>query len=200
MKERVVCDVSTLTSHASGAASPAWWGTLAFMVIEGTGFALAIVMYLYLMSIAPAWPIDAPRPDLWAGTAITVLLLASLVPNFLVSRWAKRRDLPKARAGLLVMSCLGIAPLLIRIHEFPALHVGWDRNAYGSIVWLLLGLHTSHVLTDLAETLVLTCLMFTRHSDNARRHDDVADNAMYWNFVVVAWLPIYGCIYWVPRL
>ena len=23
---------------------------------------------------------------------------------------------------------------------------------------------------------------------------------MYWNFVVLTWLPIYGCIYWIPRL
>ena len=35
---------------------------------------------------------------------------------------------------------------------------------------------------------------------NRRRLGDVQDNAMYWNFVVVTWLPIYGCIYWIPRL
>jgi heme/copper-type cytochrome/quinol oxidase subunit 3 len=28
----------------------------------------------------------------------------------------------------------------------------------------------------------------------------VQDNAMYWNFVVASWLPIYGCIYWIPRI
>ena len=39
-----------------------------------------------------------------------------------------------------------------------------------------------------------------RHAANPRRFGDVQDNAMYWNFVVVAWLPLYGCIYWIPRL
>ena len=53
------------------------------------------------------------------------------------------------------MSMLGIAPLIVRIFEFPALHVSWDSNAYGSIVWTLLGLHTTHILTDLVDTLVL---------------------------------------------
>ena len=43
-------------------------------------------------------------------------------------------------------------------------------------------------------------LMFTRHGDNQRRFGDVQDNAMYWNFVVLTWLPIYACLYWVPRL
>ena len=43
-------------------------------------------------------------------------------------------------------------------------------------------------------------LMFTRKGNNLRRFGDVQDNAMYWNFVVGAWLPIYVCIYWIPRL
>jgi cytochrome c oxidase subunit III len=29
---------------------------------------------------------------------------------------------------------------------------------------------------------------------------DVAENAVYWYFVVFAWLPIYGVIYWAPRV
>lgn len=200
MKERVVLDVSKLPLHGAGLASPAWWGTCAFMLIEGSGFGLAIAVYFYLKLLAPQWPIDAPPPDLWAGTALTALLLASVVPNMLVSCWAKQRSLKRVRVGLVVMSLCGIAPLVLRALEFPALHVRWDDSAYGSIVWTLLGLHATHILTDLIDTLVLTCLIFSRHGDNARRYGDVVDNALYWNFVVVTWLPLYACIYWVPRL
>ena len=200
MKERVVSDLSGLPLHGMGSASATWWGTLSFMLIEGTGFALAIAVYLYLMSVAATWPTNAPRPDLLPGTINTLLLLVSLVPNQLVARWADHRDLRKVRLGLVVMSILGVAPLVVRMFEFPALNVSWDSNAYGSVVWLLLALHTTHIITDLGDTLVLTALMFTRHGDNLRRYGDVQDNAMYWNFVVAAWLPIYGCIYWIPRI
>jgi len=200
VKEKIVADISELPDHGLGTASLTWWGTLAFILIEGTGFALAIATYFYLQSVAPAWPIAAPRPDLLAGTLTTGTLVASVLPNIYLSRWAERQDLRLVRAGLLVMSVLGVLPLIIRVFEFPALHVKWDANAYGSAVWLLLGLHTTHLITDLADTFVLTALMFTRHADNARRYGDVTDNAMYWNFVVIAWLPIYACIYWVPRL
>jgi cytochrome c oxidase subunit 3 len=200
MKQSVVLDLTKLPPHGLGTASLTWWGTLAFILIEGTGFALSIVVYLYLMSLAPHWPLNAPLPDLLPGTALTALLIASLLPNILIARWARQQNLAKVRIGLIIMSLLGVAPLIVRIFEFPAMHISWDQNAYGSIVWVMLGLHTTHILTDLIDTLVLTCLMFSRHGDNPRRYGDVSDNAMYWNFVVATWLPMYICLYWVPRL
>ncbi|MCK1716079.1 MULTISPECIES: cytochrome c oxidase subunit 3 [unclassified Bradyrhizobium] len=200
MRERIALDLGKLPLHGLGAASVTWWGTLAFMLIEGTGFALVIAAYLYLMSLAAIWPINAPAPDLLPGTLVTAILLTSLVPNILISRWAGRQELRKVRIGMVIMSVLGIAPLVVRIFEFPALRVNWDSNAYGSVVWTLLGLHTTHIITDLVDTLVLAVLMFTRHGCNLRRFGDVQDNAMYWNFVVATWLPIYGCIYWLARL
>lgn len=200
MKERVALDLAHLPPHGGGSASPTWWGTLVFMLLEGSGFAITIAVYLYLRSLAPVWPIGAPPPDVWPGVAVTLILLASLVPNYLVSRWAKAGDLGKVRLGLVVMSVLGILPLILRIFEFGALNVSWDSNAYGSVVWTLLALHTTHVITDLGDTLVLAVLMFTRHGPNARRFGDVEDNAMYWNFVVVTWLPIFACLYGIPRL
>jgi cytochrome c oxidase subunit 3 len=200
MRARISIDASDLPAHGTGLASPTWWGTAAFMLIEGTGFALAIMVYLYLMSIAPTWPLEAPAPDLLAGSLLTASLLASVIPNLWIARVAKRCDLRKVRVGLVVMSIAGIVPLAIRPFEFAALHIKWDGNAYGSVTWLLLGLHTTHILTDVIDTLVLAALMFTRHADNPRRYGDVTDNAMYWNFVVLTWLPIYVCIYWIPRL
>jgi cytochrome c oxidase subunit III len=200
MNERVAVDLSDLPAHGMRTASVTWWGTLSFMLIEATGFALGIAVYLYLMSIAATWPIDASRPNLLPGTVVTLILVASVVPNYLVSQWAEQQNIRKVQIGMIVMSVLGIVPLVVRAFEFPALNVSWDSNAYGSIVWTLLGLHTTHIITDLVDTLVLAALMVTRHGENPRRFGDVQDNVMYWNFVVVAWLPIYGCIYWMPRL
>ncbi|TGT80129.1 cytochrome C oxidase subunit III, partial [Mesorhizobium sp. M8A.F.Ca.ET.161.01.1.1] len=114
MKERVALDVSKLPMSGNGTASPTWWGTCAFMLIEGTGFALAVAVYFYLMSLAPRWPIDAPPPDLSAGTVLTALLVVSVVPNVLVSRWARQRRLVHVRFGLVVMSAIGFVLLAVR--------------------------------------------------------------------------------------
>ena len=72
-------------------------------------------------------------------------------------------------------------------------------NAYGSILGFVLGLHTTQLATDVGDSIVLTVLMFTRHA-TPRRFGDVTDNAFYWAFVVIAWLPLYVLLYWVPRL
>jgi len=200
MKVRMVADLSRLPAQGMQSASPTWGGTLAFMLIEGTGFALTIGVYLYLWSLAPTWPIAAPVPDLGPGTVLTLILLASVIPNYFVSKWAGAEDLRKVQIGIVVMAIIGILPLIVRAFEFSALNIWWDSNAYGSVLWLMLGLHTTHLITDLVDTLVLTAIMFTRHARNSRRFGDVQDNALYWNFVVITWLPLYVCIYWIPRL
>jgi heme/copper-type cytochrome/quinol oxidase subunit 3 len=200
MRQKPVLDVSALPTYGFGSVSPMWWGTLAYVALEGTGFALTIGAYLYLASQAQEWPISAPPPDLLPGTIVLILLIVSVYPNHLAAKWAKAEDLPRVRLMMVVMSVLGLAPLIVRGFEFSALNVMWDDNAYGSIVWFLLGLHTTHLLTDVGETLVLTVLMFTRHGHSGTRLSDVSDNAFYWNFVVLSWIPIYLILYWAPRL
>ena len=54
-------------------------------------------------------------------------------------------------------------------------------------------------LHDWVDTVVLTALMYTKHGITGRRFVDCSENAMYWRFVWLAWLPIYLLIYWVPR-
>jgi heme/copper-type cytochrome/quinol oxidase subunit 3 len=200
VKEKSVTDVSRLPANGFGPRSMTWWGTLAFMSLEGMGFALSIATYLYLMVLAQKWPLNSPPPDLLPGTLVTLLLIVSEPLNILIDRWARQEDLRKVRVALVGMSVFGILPLVVRAFEFGGLNVRWDTDAYGSAIWFLLGLHTTHLLTDVADTVVLTALMFTRHGNNGRRFSDVSDNAFYWDFVILSWLPIYFLIYWVPRL
>lgn len=197
---RVVLDVSELPTYSFGQRSLMWWGQLGYIAIEMSGFGLAIAMYLYLAEKAESWPPGAPLPDLLPGTLLTLVLLVSLIPNHLTLRWSQAQDIGKTRLGLVIMSAFGVIPLVLRCFEFRALNVLWDASAYGSITWLLLGLHTLHIGTDAVDTLVLATLMFTRQGLAGRRFSDVEDNAAYWDFVVISWLPIYFVIYWFPRL
>ena len=99
-----------------------------------------------------------------------------------------------------VMVAIGVVLLIIRGFEFNSLNVRWTDNAYGSIIWALLLLHTTHILTDWFDTLVLFGLMRTNLAWEGRRQVDTDENCLYWRYVWLLWIPIYLMIYWVPRL
>ena len=198
MRQHAVTDVSELPTWGYGHRSPVWRGTLGFNGIETTGFALAIGAYLYLVHINPTWPLGNTLPDHWPGTVMTIVLLASLFPNWLADRNAHRQDLRAVRRDLVIMTVIGLLTIAIRFYEFHSLAVNWDQNAYGSVTWVILGLHATHLITDVGDTVVLAVLMFTRHG-KGKRFSDVSDNAFYWYFVVLAWLPLYVIVYWLPR-
>jgi len=193
-------DVSALPPGAFGSRTLTFWGTLGIVVIESMVFALAIAAYFYLVARYPAWPPhDIAPPALGWGTANTIVLLASLIPNELARRAGERVDLRRVRIWMAVCLVFAVAFNTVRVYEFAHLNVMWDHDAYGSIVWLLLGLHTTHIVTDFLDSAVLAVLMFTGPVEE-HRFVDVEENAVYWYFVVLAWLPIYGVIYWAPRL
>jgi len=194
-----VIDVSTLPPGAFGHRSLMWWGTCGLILIEGTAFALAIGMYLYYWTHAAEWPPGhtAPPRLLW-GTLNTVILLGSAVPNQLTRNAAERVDLRSTQRWMVVALIFGIGFNVVRAFEFGGLNVKWNQDAYGSIVWLLLGLHTTHIVTDVLDSCVLAVLLFVGPVEE-RRFVDVSENSVYWYFVVLAWLPIYAVIYLAPR-
>lgn len=200
MSEPNTIDVGGLAPSAFGSRSLMWWGTMGIILIEGTAFALTIGAYFYLASRSDGWPPgDIPPPQLRWGTLNVLILLASLIPNELTKKAAERVDLRGVRIWIVVCLLFALIFNLVRVFEFARLNVWWNENAYGSIVWLLLGLHTTHIVTDFLDSAVLAVLMFTGPVEE-KRFVDVEENAGYWYFVVLSWLPIYGVIYWAPRL
>jgi cytochrome c oxidase subunit 3 len=199
MTRRIVGDVSALPDAGFGPRTVLWWGLLGFIMIEGGGFALAAGAYFFLMSHTSPWPPTPLPPPLFWGTVFTAVMVLSEIPNVFTSRAAHKQDERGVRLGLIAASVFGVVLMVIRWLEFGALNVRWDDNAYGSIVWALLVLHTTHVITDLADTIGITIFCFT-HEVDTNRFSDVADNCLYWHFVLVAWLPMYALVYWAPRL
>jgi cytochrome c oxidase subunit 3 len=198
-KDKVLLDVSKLPTFGFGHRSPMWWGTMCLVAIESTVFALAIMSYFYLRSHAGAWPMSGLPPDLVWGTLNTAIMVGSMVPNHFAKRAAERLDLKKVRLWMSVCMLVSVAFLAVRVLEFKTLNTHWDSDAYGSIVWMLMALHTTHLITDAYDSLVLTVLMFTGPLEG-KRFVDVSENAGYWYFVVLSWIPIYAVIYWGARL
>jgi heme/copper-type cytochrome/quinol oxidase subunit 3 len=196
---RPVLDVAVLPEYAFGHNGLIWWGTVGFMVIEGSVFVMVLVAYYFLRMRVAEWPPSLPNPDLTFGTINTAILLASLVPNQMAKKAAEQLDVRKVRILLPVCLVFGVAFVAVRALEFGSLNCTWDDNAYASIVWFIMGVHTLHLVTDVADSFVLTGLVFTAYIDPTRMVD-VSENALYWYFVVLIWIPIYLTIYFAPRV
>lgn len=191
-------DVRHLPSFGFSSRGLLWWATAGLMLIEGTAFAIGIAMYFYLRDINAAWPLNAPPPDWRWGAVNTAVLIVSMVPNEFVKRASQRQDRRATRIWIVVCLLFAVAFLGVRVLEFASLNVTWYANAYGSIVWFLLGLHTTHLVTDTIDTAVLAVLLYIGPFQR-RRFVDASENALYWYFVVLSWLPIYAVIYLAPR-
>ena len=201
LEPRFTGDVADLPSHKFGPSSLTWWGIIGYMVIEGGFFMLTFAAYFFLMGHEQGWPPEGRQaPDLLAGTLFTLVILASEIPNTMIKKAAKAGEVPAVRRLMLVMIGVGLVLLIIRGFEFNSLNCRWTDDAYSSVIWALLLLHTVHLLTDWGDTIVLGALMHTSVGYEGRRLVDTDENSLYWRYVWLLWIPIYLMIYWVPRL
>ncbi len=100
---RPVADVTALPRTVFGHRALMWWGTLGFIVIEGTTLVICAVSYFYLRRNYATWPPEhIYRPALLLPTIQAVLMLASNIPMRWVDRASSRMDLAKVRRGLVI--------------------------------------------------------------------------------------------------
>ena len=207
MSKRRVINVSKLPHHGFDTYDPVWWGNNGLLAIETSMFAILIGTYFYLRQNFALWPPPIaqltaplrPLPELTYGVANTILLLLSCIPMIIADRAARREDRATTRIGLSICLLCGLAAMVLRGFEFSAVQFRWDSNAYGSVVWFVLGMHALHLLVLTSETLLLLIWIMRREFDMKHRVD-VVTVAVYWYWVTGVWLVLFAIIYFTPRL
>jgi len=199
LRERPVLDVSGLPSVAFGRSNTTWLANVFYMMIEGTMFVLVIASYFYLRTRSSDWPPNQLPPALTYGGINTLLFLLSVIPARYAQRVAPTGDRAKIRVALAGLTAFSVVILVIRGFEFAALNCRWYENAYASVVWALIGLHTGHLITELIETATILGVSFTDKMEGTRLAD-VAINSDYWYFVVITAVIVNFVIYGATRL
>src|SRR2546423_7387918 len=144
-------------------------------------FAILVATYFYLRQNFSLWPPPLasltaslrPLPNPFFGTINTALLLLSCLPMIIADRSARRNNRRTAQLTLVICLLCGISAIVLRSYEFSAVLFRWDANAYGSVVWFVLGMHMMHLVVLTAETALLTIWIFTREFDMKHRVDIV---------------------------
>jgi len=92
-----------------------------------------------------------------------------------------------------------VLTLVLRAFEFPALRFRWDDNAYGSIVWTIVGTHLLHLLVMTLEVAVILHYIHRKGMDDKHARD-VRVTAWYWYWVALVWVPLYALVFLGPRV
>ena len=196
---RRVLDVSELPDLVFGPRDLMWWGTVGFMVIEGTTLILAMLSYLYLSKNFQGWPpYGTPEPSLGVPIAQLVTMLVSIPLMVWLQRVSRRFDLRGVRWGMLLATVFNTAFVVLRWFELRALNVKWDTNAYGSAQWLLVLAHATLLLIELLEVAGMAALFWVGPVET-KHFTDASDLALYWYFMVGIWVPIFVLSYLLPR-
>ncbi len=198
IRRPLTLDVSGLPSVAFGHRNTTWLANLFYMTIEGMMFALMFASYFYLRTRSTNWPHGHLPPALTFGVLNAVVFLLSVIPAWRVKKVAPSGDRRAVTNGLLALALFALATTALRVFEFGALNCRWSDDAYSSTVWVLIGMHSGHLITELIETLVLLAISFTPKMEGTRLAD-AAINSDYWYFVVVTGLIVDLLIYGTTR-
>lgn len=193
-------DASRLPSTTFGHRDIVWWGTAAFLAIEGTTLFVCVVAYLYLARNEATWPPEHTlRPDLFWPTVHVALLVLSNVVAFLADKAARRFELPTLRRWLGVLLAVAAVSVALRWQDMLALNVRWDANAYGSVVWFTAGFHATLIAAELGEIAVMLGLLSSSRRED-KHFTDASDVAFYWYWLTGSWVPLYLMLYVAPRI
>lgn len=199
MRYKPVIDARRLSHYATSTDGTLWWGMAGMIAIETAVFAALVVSYFYLKTHNDVWPLGGfDVPKLMLPTINTVVLIASSAVMYWADKGAKKDDQTRLRVGMVIATSLAALFLVLKVVEYSGVPYKWDSNAYGSIVWTIIGFHSAHVIILLMKSSVVMTLAFRGFFTPVRRMG-VIINGLYWHFVVAIWLPLYFVLYWTPR-
>jgi cytochrome c oxidase subunit 3 len=196
---RAVLDVSHLPTLRNDSRANLWWGNAWMLVIESVMFALVVTTYFYLRMNQAEWPPPGANiPDLALPSVNLAVMVAMAGVAFWLDRAAVAMDRWATIARSLVLIALAVAHLVIRVIVWRQLDFDWAAHAYGSIVWGILALHTTHLLTGTLETSAMTFAM----SRQIHEKDflDVRCTVAYWYFIVGWWVVLWLVLYVSPHV
>ena len=162
-----------------------------FLVVVTSLFALFISAYLMRMTMASDWH-PLPDPDLlWLNTA--VLILSSIALQW-AQVAAKREQVDRLRNGLLVggfFAFVFIGGQLLAWQQLVDAGYYVHSNPANSFFYLITGLHALHLLGGIVAWGVTT-IKLMGGSEVACVRLSVELCAIYWHFLLVVWLILFG--------
>jgi cytochrome c oxidase subunit 3 len=91
---------------------------------------------------------------------------------------------------VIISGIMGAAFVAYTVNDFYDLKFGWRDNAYGSIFYLIVGLHLLHVIIGLCMNAVVQIKAW-QGKFSATRHTSLEVFGLYWHFVDAVWVFVF---------
>jgi len=171
-------------------------GTWLLIASLGMLFAAALVGYLVIRLRVPDWP-PPGTPSLPNGVWVSTVLLVVLSALLVAAERAISSDRVETLVRMLTVSnLLAVAFLASQVGCWMRMAADGVLPAQSLLVWgfyTLTFLHAAHVLAGLVP-LILVTIRARRGRYTAADHEGVHFVAMYWHFLLVTWVAIFGVL------
>jgi cytochrome c oxidase subunit 3 len=143
------------------------------------------------------WPPPGTQLDYVRGTVFTIILvLSSFTMQYGVYKeeWRQRRA---ARFWVAATLVLGAAFLLNQAYEWATIYPRASTNAYGSLFFIMSGLHGLHVFLGLVAMVFLLGRMKGREGGDPGELSALQGVSYYWHFVDIVWVGLFSCLFFL---
>jgi cytochrome c oxidase subunit 3 len=180
---------------AGSTRSTAHFGVIVFLASDVMLFAPFFAAYFLLKANNPPWPPAGVELDVPRAALATLALVASSFTLAISDRAGERPGGEAAmRRWLLVTIGLGALFLANQIAEYATLEFGADDHPYGSVFWLLTGLHGAHVTAGIG-AMVLLFARSARASSPEALSPWAGGISLFWHLVDVIWILVFSTIW-----
>ncbi len=175
-------------------AHPLVFGVVVFLASESMLFAGLLAAWYDLRGLSPTWVPSGADLDV-AGASFGTALLGLGSVTMGIAQWAASHRTRGIARGMLVMTIFcALAFSFVALRSWHLANFAVDTNAFGTLYFVMTGVHLAHVLAGAVVLAALTAFL-GRPAFTADEHAGVEAIAYYWHFVFIVWLALWATIY-----
>lgn len=140
------------------------------------------------------WPPAGIHLDVLQAGIFTVILVLSSVTMQKAVFEAEHGRLRSAKLWIIATIFMGTAFVTNQGIEWAKFSFGPQTNAYGSLFYLMSGLHGLHVILGLV-AMVFVLLRMSGKTPDGGRLAVIQSVSYYWHFVDIVWVALYSCLF-----
>lgn len=170
-------------------------GLLIFLVSESLMFGGLFATYLILRSDALNWPPEGVEVELLLPAINTIILVSSSFVIHQGDAAIKKGNVGGLRLWFLLTAAMGAIFLAGQAYEYLTLGYGLSSNIFANCFYVMTGFHGLHVLVGIL--LILGVVWRSRRPGhyNASKHTGAEMAEIYWHFVDIIWIILFGLLY-----